>query len=88
MAYTVTLATKTTEAQVEALTAGEFDALMEVFETLRLVPNNGEKLKRTAPDGTAMRLITHRGLEVIYLVIEHAAQVVVIRVNRLPNLED
>lgn len=85
MAYTVTLATKITEEQVEALTTDEFAALMEVFETLRLVPGNGEKLKRAAPDGTAMRLITHRGLEVIYLVIEHATQVVVLRVNRLPS---
>ncbi|RVX44431.1 hypothetical protein EDD27_7163 [Nonomuraea polychroma] len=85
MAFTIILGSKIAEEQVDSLTDSEFAALMEVYETLRLVPENGEKLKREAPDGSAIRMITHRGIEVIYHIVGHAVEVVIIRVNRFPT---
>ncbi|WP_327589065.1 hypothetical protein OHA25_20150 [Nonomuraea sp. NBC_00507] len=63
MAFTIILGSKIAEKQADSLTESEFAALMEVYETLRLVPENGEKPNGEAPDGSAMRMITHRGID-------------------------
>ncbi|WP_433244885.1 hypothetical protein ACQPYK_42445 [Streptosporangium sp. CA-135522] len=85
MAYTIILVDKVTEAQVDDLSDSEFATLMEIYEVLRLVPENGMILRREAPQ-TAMYAFAHRGIEVVYFIVASAVQVAIVRVNRLPQM--
>jgi hypothetical protein len=66
------------EAQVSGLSDDEFDALMEVYEVLRLTPENG------SPHTSRGNMHTwlHKGLAVVYFILEEQREVAVIRVSR------
>lgn len=70
------------DAQVDALADAEFDILMELFEVLRLTPGNG----RVHVPGGNMYVWDHRGISVLYYVLEEQREVVVLRVDRFPVL--
>lgn len=69
------------DAQVNALTDAEFDILMELFEVLRLTPGNG----RVHVPGGNMYTWDHRGISVVYYVLEEQREVAVLRVDRFPS---
>ncbi|ACZ91018.1 hypothetical protein [Streptosporangium roseum] len=85
MAYTIILVDKITEAQVDDLSDSEFATLMEIYEVLRLVPENGLILRKEAPQA-AMYAFVHRQIEVVYFIVASAVQVAIVRVNRLPDV--
>ncbi|WP_326825540.1 hypothetical protein [Streptosporangium sp. NBC_01756] len=85
MAYTIILVDKIAEAQVDDLSDNEFATLMEIYEVLRLVPENGMILRGKASQ-TAMYVFAHRGIEVVYLIVASTVQVAIVRVNRLPDV--
>lgn len=70
------------EAQVDALSDAEFDALMELYEVLRLTPGNG----RVHVEGGNMYTWDHKGISVTYVLLGPQREVAVLRVDRFPAL--
>ncbi|MEV0589443.1 hypothetical protein [Nonomuraea sp. NPDC050310] len=79
--YTILIGDDDAERQIADLSDDEIDALLEVYDVLRLTPDNGRKL------GSGNMLVwDHRTLQVIYFVLEPQGEVVILRVNRFPEL--
>jgi hypothetical protein len=68
------------EAQIAALTDPEIDLLLEIYEVLRLTPENGRKL---SPTGN-MYVWDFEGISVTYLLLDPQREVAVLRVDRFP----
>jgi len=68
------------EAQVDALADAEVDVLLEIYEVLRLTPDNGRKL---TPTGN-MYVWDYKGISVTYVLLEPQDEVAVLRVDRFP----
>lgn len=67
------------EAQIGELSDTEIDILLEIYEVLRLTPENGRRL------GSGNMLVwDHTGLSVVYFVLERQGEVVILRVDRFP----
>jgi len=68
------------EQQLDDLSDAELAILLEIYEVLRLTPDNGRKL------GSGNMLVwDHLGLSVTYFVLERQGEVVVLRVDRFPT---
>ena len=78
--YTVRMGSDVAEAQVDALADAEVDVLLEIYEVLRLTPDNGRKL---TPTGN-MYVWDYKGISVTYVLLEPQDEVAVLRVDRFP----
>lgn len=65
------------EAQIDDLSDAEIDVLMEIYEVLRLTPDNGRKLRPTGNMG-------HKGISVTYVLLDPQREVAMLRVDRFP----
>jgi hypothetical protein len=68
------------EAQIDGLSAPEADALLELYEALRLAPGNGI----LHVEGGNMYTWDHRGISVTYLLLDEQREIAVLRVDRFP----
>jgi hypothetical protein len=68
------------EAQIDDLSDPEVDVLLEIYEVLRLTPDNGRKL---SPAGN-MYVWDYKGISVTYIVLDQQDEVAVLRVDRFP----
>jgi hypothetical protein len=68
------------EAQVDDLSDAEIDALLEIYEVLRLAPGNGRRL---SPAGS-MYVWDYKGISVTYILLDPQREVAVLRVDRFP----
>lgn len=78
--YAIRLADDVAETQIKELSDSEANILAEIFEVLRLAPENGIKLRSTGN----MYVWDHEGISVTYFVLDPQREVGVIRVDRLP----
>jgi hypothetical protein len=78
--YDIRMGSGIAEAQVDALSNSEFDALMELYEVLRLAPGNG----RAHVEGGNMYTWDHKGISVTYILLDPQREVAVLRVDRFP----
>lgn len=68
------------DAQIRELSAAELGVLAEIYDVLRLTPENGD-----APStGGNMYTWHYQGLSVVYLILDPQGEVAVLRVNRWP----
>lgn len=68
------------EARIDNLSDAELDLPLEIYEVLRLTPNNGRKLR---PTGN-MYVWDYQGISVTYIVLDPQREVAVLRVDRFP----
>ncbi|MEU0569268.1 hypothetical protein ABZ297_28380 [Nonomuraea sp. NPDC005983] len=68
------------EAQIDGLSDPEVDVLLEIYEVLRLTPDNGRRL---SPTGN-MYVWDYKGLSVTYVVLDPQREAAVLRVDRFP----
>ncbi len=68
------------EAQIDSLSDAEVDVLLELYEVLRLTPDNGRKL---SPTGN-MYVWDYKGVSVTYVLLDRQGEVAVLRVDRFP----
>lgn len=68
------------EAQIADLSDAEIDALVEIYEVLRLTPDNGRKL---GPAGN-IYVWDYKGISVTYVLLDPQREVAVLRVDRFP----
>jgi hypothetical protein len=68
------------EAQISELSDAELGVLVEIYDALRLAPENGSRL---VPAGN-MYVWDHRGISVTYFVLDPQREVAVLRVDRFP----
>jgi hypothetical protein len=68
------------EAQISDLSGTELNVLLEIWETLRIVPGNGRQLR---PPGN-MFVWDFKGISVTYILLEPQEEVAVLRVDRFP----
>jgi hypothetical protein len=68
------------EAQISDLSDAEIDALREIYDVLRLTPENGRKL---LPAGN-MHVWDHHGISVTYVLLSPQREVAILRVDRFP----
>jgi hypothetical protein len=68
------------EAQIDGLFDAEVDVLIEIYEVLRLTPDNGRLLR---PAGN-MYVWDHKGISVTYVLLDPQREVAVLRVDRFP----
>jgi len=68
------------EAQISDLSGTELNVLLEIYETLQIVPGNGRQLR---PPGN-MFVWDFKGISVTYILLEPQEEVAVLRVDRLP----
>ena len=68
------------EAQIDELSGAEVDVLLEIYEVLRITPDNGRKL---VPVGN-MYVWDYKGLSVTYVLLDPQREVAVLRVDRFP----
>jgi hypothetical protein len=78
--YDIRMGSSIAEAQVDALPDDEFDALMELYEALRLAPGNGS----LHVEGGNMYTWDHKGISVTYFVLDEQREIAVLRVDRFP----
>ena len=78
--YTVRIGSEVAEAQIDDLADPEVGALLEIYEVLRLTPDNGRKL---SPTGN-MYVWDYKGISVTYIVLDAQDEVAVLRVDRFP----
>jgi hypothetical protein len=69
------------EAQIDDLSDAEIDVLLEIYEVLRLTPDNGRKL---TPTGN-MYVWDYKGISVTYILLDPQGEVAVLRVGRFPS---
>lgn len=79
--YVIRMGDGVAEAQIRGLSDDELGVLMEIYDVLRLTPENGDA-PRT---GGNMYTWHHRGLSVVYLILDPPGEVAVLRVNRWPG---
>ncbi|MGH3276126.1 MAG: hypothetical protein ACRDNZ_17595 [Streptosporangiaceae bacterium] len=68
------------EAQIGDLSDQEVGILLEIYDVLRLTPDNGRKL---SPAGN-MYVWDYKGISVTYIVLDPPNEVAVLRVDRFP----
>ena len=68
------------EAQISDLSGTELNVLLEIYETLQIVPGNGRQLR---PPGN-MYTWDHTGISVTYVLLDPQREVAVLRVDRFP----
>ncbi len=68
------------EAQIDDLSDAEVDVLLEIYEVLRLTPDNGRILR----EGGNMYVWDHKGITVTYVLLDPQREVAVLRVDRFP----
>lgn len=68
------------EAQIDDLSDAEIDALVQIYEVLRLTPGNG----RTLGPAGKMCVWDYKGISVTYVLLEPQREVAVLRVDRFP----
>jgi len=69
------------ETQIDALSDAEVDTLLEIYEVLRLTPDNGRMLRR----GGNMYVWDYNGISVTYVLLDPQREVAVLRVDRFPS---
>lgn len=67
-------------AQIDELPDAEIDVLLEIYEVLRLTPDNGRKL---VPTGS-MYVWDYKGISVTYVLLDPQREVAVLRVDHFP----
>ncbi|MEO3858660.1 hypothetical protein [Acrocarpospora sp. B8E8] len=78
--YIIRIGSPVAEARLADLSDAEIDILLEIYEVLRMTPGNGRSL------GTGNTLVwDYNGLSVIYFILDHQNEVVVLRVDRFPT---
>jgi hypothetical protein len=70
------------EAQIDGLSDAEVSVLLEIYEVLRLAPDNGRKLIQTGN----MYVWDYKGISVTYVLLDPQREVAVLRVDRFPVL--
>ena len=78
--YIIRVGSDVAEAQIEGLSDAEVDVLLEIYEVLRLTPDNGRKLVPTAN----MYVWDYKGISVTYILLDPQGEVAVLRVDRFP----
>ena len=78
--YTIRIGSDVAEAQIDGLSDAEIDVLLEIYEVLRLTPDNGRKL---TPTGN-MYVWDYKGISVTYILLDPQGEVAVLRVDRFP----
>ena len=78
--YTVRMGGDVAAAQINGLSDAEIDVLLEIYEVLRLTPDNGRKL---SPAGS-MYVWDYKGISVTYVLLGPQREVAVLRVDRFP----
>jgi hypothetical protein len=68
------------EAQIDDLSDAEVDALLEIYEVLRLTPGNGRILRQVGN----MYVWDYKGISVTYVLLDPQREVAVLRVDRFP----
>jgi hypothetical protein len=68
------------KAQIDDLSDAEIDVLLEIYEVLRLTPDNGRKLGLTGN----MYVWGYMGISVTYVLLDAQREVAVLRVDRFP----
>ena len=63
------------EAQIDGLSDAEIDVLLEIYEVLRLTPDNGRQL---LPTGN-MYVWEHKGISVTYVLLDPQREVAMLR---------
>jgi hypothetical protein len=69
------------EVQINDLPDAEIDVLLEIYEVLRLTPDNGRKLTLTGN----MYVWDYKGVSVTYVLLDPQREVAVLRVDRFPS---
>jgi hypothetical protein len=69
------------EAQIDDLSDAEVDVLLEIYEVLRLTPDNGRMLRRAGN----MYVWDYKGISVTYVLLDPQREVAVLRVDRFPT---
>jgi hypothetical protein len=80
--FTIVMGSGIAETQAGALSGADLDALLALYEVLRLTPGNG----RVHRPGGNMFTWDHRGISVTYIVLDPQREVAVLRVDRFPVL--
>lgn len=78
--YTIRIGSAVAEAQIDGLSDAEIDVLLEIYEVLRLTPDNGRKL---TPTGN-MYVWDDKGISMTYILLDPQGEVAVLRVDRFP----
>jgi hypothetical protein len=78
--YTIRMGSDVAEAQIGGLSDAEIDVLVEIYEVLRLTPDNGRKL---IPTGN-MYVWDYKGISVTYILLDPQREVAVLRADRFP----
>ncbi|MFE3455104.1 hypothetical protein ACFXJ8_39910 [Nonomuraea sp. NPDC059194] len=78
--YTIRIGSDVAEAQIDGLAHAEVNVLLEIYEVLRLTPDNGRKL---SPTGN-MYVWDYKGISVTYVLLDPQGEVAVLRVDRFP----
>lgn len=78
--YTIRIGSAVAEAQIDGLSDAEIDVLLEIYEVLRLTPDNGRKL---TPTGN-MYVWDYKGISMTYILLDPQGEVAVLRVDRFP----
>ena len=78
--YIVRVGSDVAEAQIDDLSDAEIDVLLEIYEVLRLTPDNGRKLSSTGN----MYVWDYKGISVTYVLLDPQREVAVLRVDRFP----
>ncbi len=68
--YTIGMGSDVAEAQIDGLSDAEIDVLLEIYEVLRLTPDNGRKL---GPAGN-MYVWDYKGISVTYVLLDPSAR--------------
>jgi hypothetical protein len=68
------------EAQIDDLSHAEIGVLLEIYEVLRLTPDNGRKLR---PAGN-MYVWDYKSISVTYVLLRPQREVPVLRVDHFP----
>lgn len=78
--YIIRMGSDVAEAQIDGLSDPEVDVLLEIYEVLRLTPDNGRRLSATGN----MYVWDYKGLSVTYVLLAPQREVAVLRVDRFP----
>ena len=69
------------EAEIDDLSNAEVDVLLEIYEVLRLTPDNGRMLRQAGN----MYVWDYNGISVTYVLLDPQREVAVLRVDRFPT---
>ncbi|WP_433501752.1 hypothetical protein ACQP1K_29410 (plasmid) [Sphaerimonospora sp. CA-214678] len=78
--YAIRMGSDIAEAQIDDLSDPEVDVLLDIYEVLRLTPDNGRELSQTGN----MYVWDYKGISVTYVLLGQQREVAVLRVDRFP----